>query len=119
MSAGAALGGNQQFDMDAAVIRLLALAANKRATRQAPQGDDVLRIEASPFVLCRIGDFPEPSPESVKANQALVDFADELAAIGGVELMVDVYDEAAERHGYRAVGGVSAAWDCHPAGWYH
>ena len=75
-------------------------------------------ITATPFRLCKITDLPEPSDEWKAADQALKDFADELVAIGGMQLMVDVYDEAVERHNYRAVSGVSASWDCRH-GWYH
>lgn len=117
-AAGAVPTGNRQFDMDAAVIRLVALAANKKAARQQPEGDGVYRIEGNPFVLCRINDFPEPSPELNKANQELAAFADELASIGGLPLMLDVFETAAERHGWRAVGGVSSAWDSRN-GWWH
>lgn len=107
---------DRAFDMDAAVIRLMALAANKRAARSLPErnvGDDAdLGIGAHLF---RIGDFPEPSPEWRLADGALKDFARDL---GGVEQMVDVYDEVVERHGYHAAAGVSASWDgC--LGWWH
>lgn len=104
------------FDMDRAVSKLIALAANKRANRSIPTGDCVQHIGA--LVLSSITDIPEPSPEWVAADRALKAFADELNGIGGLELMVDVYDEAAERHGYRAVMGVSASWDC-KHGWWH
>jgi hypothetical protein len=124
MLPGAVAGTDRQFDMDAAIIRLMALAANKRAHRPQPKDDEpqqigeLLKIRATPFRLCSIDDFPEPSPEWAKADRALKDFAGELADIGGVELMVDVYDEAVERHGYHAVSGVSASWDgC--LGWQH
>ena len=121
-AAGARSGEPGQFSMDAAVVRLLALAANKRATRSRPgpssAWDEGGPITATPFRLFSIDDFPEPSPEWEAAHRALQAFAGELVAIGGMDLMIEVYDEAAERHGYRAVVGVSASWDgCH--GWWH
>lgn len=107
---------DRQFNMDAAVVRLLALAANKRSARSRPDGaDDEAR---TPYQIFSISDFPEPSAEWTAAHEALRSFADELVEIGGADLMVDVYDEAAERHGYRAIGGVSASWDGRH-GWWH
>jgi hypothetical protein len=107
------------FDMNAAVIKLLALAADKREHRSRPVGETTRDgITASPFRLCTIDDFPEPSAEWERADAALKSFADELAQVGGLDLMVEVFDEAVERHGYRSVSGVSSSWSgCH--GWWH
>lgn len=105
------------FNMDAAVVRLCALASNLRAARPRPQHDG----DAEPIAahLFKITDFPEPSPEWTKAREALRDFADELASIGGMKLLVDVYDAAIAARDYRAVCGVSAAWDGGRHGWWH
>jgi hypothetical protein len=106
----------RQFDMDGAVVRLMALAANKRAARSVPESHCAQRVGS--LVLSTLSDFPEPSAAWRAADAALKEFGSELAAIGGVQLMVDVYDEVIERHGYHAAGGVSASWDgCH--GWWH
>lgn len=116
MAAGSLAVRSPSLDMETAVSRLLALAATKRDARSPPtSGADDISIGAHLF---KITDFPEPSPEWTEAHEALRSFADELAAVGGMELMVGVYDEAAERYGYRAVCGVSASWSgLH--GWAH
>jgi hypothetical protein len=114
---GAATGAaTRGFDMAAAVGRLVALAANKRATRSRPEGTCEQRI--GPLVLSTLADWPEPSPAWTEADKALKGFADELAVIGGVDLMVELYDETVERHGYHAVAGVSASWSGRH-GWWH
>lgn len=105
------------FNIDAAVVRLLALAANKRAARSEPAGDGG-GFQATPFTLCKISDFTEPTEQWRTADGVLKAFAGELAGVGGLDLMVDVFDAAVEAKGYRAVQGVSASWDgCH--GWWH
>lgn len=100
--------------MDAAVDRLIGLAADLNRARAGmhPQGSNWPR-------LFTMADFPEPTPEYEQAQQALQDFGNELAAIGGINLQTAVYDEAVDRWGHRAVGGVSAAWSGTPAGWWH
>jgi hypothetical protein len=109
---------SRAFDLDTAVTRLLCLAANKQSARSYPVDDSADTITASPFRIFTIDDLPEPSEDWKRADEALKLFADEIAATGGVELMVEVYDEAVERHGYRAIAGVSASWDgLH--GWWH
>lgn len=40
------------------------------------------------------------------------------AELGDVDDMLEVWDHAVENHGYRAVAGVSGAWD-HLNGWHH
>ena len=100
------------ISMDEAVAKLMALAENKRANRSQPVSASIGELVPTPF---RMSDFPEPSAEWLAADRALKVFANEL---GGLERMVAVYDEAVERHGYRAVMGVSASWSgCH--GWWH
>lgn len=106
------------FNMNAAVTKLMALAANKREHRPRPAAEIGEGITISPFRLCTLSDYPEPTPEWEAADDALKAFADELAVIGGLDLMVEVYDETAERHGYRAVCGVSASWSG-SHGWWH
>ena len=48
--------------------------------------------------------------EQADARRALADLGRKLFASGGLGLMAATYDAVAERHGYPAVAGVSAAW---------
>jgi hypothetical protein len=99
-------------EMDKMVNDVIGLAANLRASRSRPA------VRPGEPHLFRISDFPEPSAEYEAARGALRQIADQIAEIGGVELMVDVYDEVVERHGYHAAAGVSGAWNgLH--GWWH
>lgn len=101
--------------MDAAVVKLSCLAANHRGNRPEPKHDEAEPISAHLF---KMTDYPEPSPEWERSRAALRAFADELVVVGGIDLMVEVYDEAARTGGYRAVAGVSAAWSG-SHGWWH
>lgn len=104
----------RSFAIGPAVARLALLAENKRAARSEPVAGE--RIGA--FILSRLSDWPEPSPEWERADAALKAFADELFDLGGLDLMVKVYDRAVERLGHGAVQGVSSSWDgCHE--WWH
>jgi hypothetical protein len=114
MATAAPRSASEAFDINAGIIKLAALAANLRAHRPIPRHSEPQQIAG----LFNIDDFPEPSPEYDAAEAALGNYADELAGIGGLALMVDVYDGTVEALGWRAVSGVSPAWDNH-AGWAH
>jgi hypothetical protein len=104
-----------KFDIDREVTRLFCMAANARSERGRQYRES---FGSQPFALVTIDELPDPSRAFDAAQLELKAFADELAAGGGLERMALVYDEAVERHGYRALGGVSAAWNGRH-GWWH
>lgn len=82
--------------------------------------DELHRLAAAAFALTpraagrgphRMSDFPDPSPEWEAAQAELRRFGERLRDDPAGNIMVEVYDEAADRHGFNGVRGVNPAWD--------
>ena len=84
---------------DNQVEKLIGLAEKLKATRtKMPSG------------VYSFSEIPASTPEHTAAFKQVSDFGKSLDSLGGIKLMLEVYENAVEKHGWRSVSGVSVAW---------
>lgn len=63
-----------------------------------------------PAGLYRFDDLPDETTQAKAAKTVVREIGHRIYAAGGDEMMVNVYDRATQRFGYRGVRGISGLW---------